>query len=493
MNYKNYFISTDINNNVHRWYYLLKGHTNPAGKYIRGLLDDTPNVENKLLVCSQPKEKERYFSLFESYLDFIQYYKNIAEENRHFYEIILGQLPQKIHFDLDFEISEDGTVTLPDNTKIKPDQILELVINNIIEILKSNNIIINISEDLLIYTSHSSTKNSYHILVTNYCHSNNLEAKHFFNLIYAKLPENIKVTKYVDSSVYSNVQQFRILYSTKPNKNRYKILKKNFVLNGIEYTHKYIAELKQDDPKRDQFEFMYQLEESLISNINNCKLLPDFGLEPESKNGTNFKNVSGDVVLTNEIVKLCMLFLGRVMNIENIFNFFQVSKVNNGLIVLKIQNPYLCPVCKRVHESENPFLRINIYSALSFYCRRASSHVLLGYIEHEFVKENTLDLNLVGPIPDKLEVKMENIAQRRMSKNGVNNINQDLNNNIEIPVQVWNNNVIGTLNEVAELTLKNKPVKVKIISDEVTNFFENIEENGIKKKEEENNDIDDLW
>jgi hypothetical protein len=489
----NYFVSTDISNNIHKWYYLLKGHTNSSNKYIRGLLDDTPNVEGKLLVCSQPREKERYFCLFESYLDFIDYYKNIPDENRHFYEIILGQFFQKVHFDLDFITSEDGTVTLPDNTKVKPDDILQLVLKNIVHIFSINNIILNIESDILIYTSHSNIKNSYHILISNYYHSNNLEAKHFYNLVFNLLPENIKVTKYVDSSVYSNVQQFRILYSTKPNKNRPKILKKNFFYDGKEYIHKYITDFNLNGPKKDQFEFMYQLEESLITNINNCKPLPDFGIQKENKNGQIGKNISSEINLTNDIVRLCMLFLGRVMNIENIYIFFEVSKINNGLIVLKIKNSYLCPVCKRMHESENPFLRINMYSALSFYCRRSNTHILLGYIEYDFMKENTLDLNLIGPIPDRTEVKFDSI--NKIENNNINKIESGSNNvnKIEIPAQIWNDNVLATLNEVAILTLQQKPKKIKIVSDEVTSLFENIEDDIRKNEEKDDVDVDDLW
>ena len=128
-----YFISSD---NL-KWYYLLKGKINEQGKHLKGLLDDNPNIESKLVVCAQPKDNERFFCLFDSHLDFITYYKKIENQNKHFYEVIFGNYPQKPHFDLDFEVSEDGTLPLIDGKIISAETILDLVLNSILKCSKS--------------------------------------------------------------------------------------------------------------------------------------------------------------------------------------------------------------------------------------------------------------------------------------------------------------------------------------------------------------------
>src|SRR5665647_2354513 len=117
-----------------KWYYLLKGSEkifdNNTTKYYKGLLDDYPldYIESKLVVCASTSETERYFSLFESYIDFIKYYETIDLINRHFYEVIFGELPQKPHFDLDFNIIDNEFLEIKDE-------------NNIIQKISSDNIL----------------------------------------------------------------------------------------------------------------------------------------------------------------------------------------------------------------------------------------------------------------------------------------------------------------------------------------------------------------
>ena len=53
---------------------------------------------------------------------------------------------------------------------------------------------------------------------------------------------------------------------------------------------------------------------------------------------------------------------------------FQECKEKNGnlLIVLRRLNPTYCEICKRVHESENPFITVTgDFRNVVFYCRRA--------------------------------------------------------------------------------------------------------------------------
>ena len=52
---------------------------------------------------------------------------------------------------------------------------------------------------------------------------------------------------------------------------------------------------------------------------------------------------------------------------------FQECKEKNGnlLIVLRRLNPTYCELCKRIHESENPFITVTgDFRNVTFYCRR---------------------------------------------------------------------------------------------------------------------------
>ena len=269
---------------------------------------------------------------------------------------------------------------------------------------KEYNVTINLEKDLLIYTSHGLTKRSFHIVITNHCHGNNIEAKKFFTLVFDKLPENIKNTRYVDSSVYSVKQQFRILHSSKFGKNRPKKLMETFTLNGKEYKHKLLIDLERST-KKEQLKFLYNLEESLVSVINNCLLLPTFGAEDTQRK--EIKYTGPEISLNDQSVNFALNLLSTAMGIREIKSIFGINKVESSLIMLKIKNRYNCLICKRTHESENPYMRINLYGQLYYYCRRSGeSGLFLGNlnIENEMKDEK---VNLLNQLISNTERKKE--------------------------------------------------------------------------------------
>lgn len=487
----------------YKWYYLLNGRTD-KNVYLRGLLDDNPDTENKLLICAQPEPDKRYFCLFESYLDFIDYYKTIDDKNKHFYEVIMGNLSQKIHFDLDFEVSQNGTVELNDKTIVNSENILELTINSIITVLSENNVKLDIPKDLLIYTSHGSDKRSFHIVINNYCHSNNLEARKFFNLVFEKLPENIKNTKFVDNSVYSIKQQFRILYSSKAGKNRPKKLEKTFILNNKQYTHIYPINMDKNPEKKEQLEFLYSIEESLISVTSNCVFLPNFGVEVDSdKKNNNYnmgKNINSDMVLDNNLINLCMDALARKFNTHNIGTYFKINKVQSGMIILQKRIDYNCLICLRNHSSENPLVFLTVYGQCYYYCRRAGSKLMIGYIDLDPTKIQNDEITLLnklitGPVPEiKKEERTDYIFyQGNSGSTEKKDDNKEQIVKTEITFgNIWNKNIMDSLNEVASLTIKEKPKKYIIDKEEVSTIFENTSLNKCIEKED-TSEIDNLW
>lgn len=491
----NFFLSTDKYGNKRQWFYLLNGKTSPEGKYSTGLLDYNSNIEGKLVVCSQPEENRRLFSLFDSHIDFFELNESMESKNRHFYEVIFGQAAQKPHFDIDFDLREIKNVN--------PENVLELLIDNIIKSLQEVNVTLNLEKDLLIYTSHGVDKKSYHVIVNNYCHSNNIEARGFYELVISKIAKEIIDLNCIDPSVYSVKQQFRILGSSKPGKNRIKVLQEEFTYLGIKYIHK--IDLDKNTSKYDKLLSLHNLEESLISFTPNCKILDSF-VSKNPKKTIEYRN--DNINLTNDIARCCMLLLERSMKLVDIFSNFTINKIDNGLILLKIKASYNCLICKRIHEAENPYLRINIYSQVYYYCRRSNSNLLLGYIEHEFLKENTLDLNLTSEMKNNIEVKFENLVgltpipnlqpisqstSQLTAQTTSQSISQPISQSVQQPStigQIWNTDVLGTLNQVASLTAKKKTVTPKICNNEVMDMFENTED---IKFEVATDEIDDLW
>ena len=405
-----------ISNNK-KWYYLLVNgerllNNVPIKTY--GLLNDHPinSLDNKLVICVQSSEKNRLYSVFDSYLDFFTFVRTIPIYDQHFYEIIFGSYPQKPHFDLDFTTVDDLVILidqLNNEIKITPQQILELLIASIINTFLEFNVNINIRTDLCIYTSHGTNKWSYHIIIANYCHKDNIEARNFYDLVVAKIPDYIIKAKCIDNSVYSVKQQFRILGSTKYGKNRTKKFLEQFTYLDQIIKHQYITE---SSSQKD----LLQLETSLISNCNNCILLPKFG---SSKNEELIKvntiTALPDIILDNKMVNESIILFSNISKIGYFNSFFKISKINGGLIILKILRPYNCIICNRMHEGENPYLRVNANSSVIYYCRRSGTNKHIGFLQTNIIVNETVvnELNQMiqgNNITENIETKKTHIV-----------------------------------------------------------------------------------
>lgn len=456
----NYILSGD-----RKWYYSLLGSNNETKK-VKGLLEEVNigNLNNFLIVCVQAKEDLRYFSIFESYLDFINHNAKIQPQYRTYYEIILGDRAQKPHFDLDFETT-DGYVSFNDGVKLTPAEIVDLTIKSIIEVLREYNVTLNLEYDLCLYSSHGVNKYSYHIVITNYVHLNNKEAKAFYDLVVAKLPVYLINSKCVDNMVYSSKQQFRMLGSTKFGKNRFKTLISEFIVNGVNCTHKHRIDLNQYAvSKRAQILELTKMEESFVSNTVNCIYLPSF-IKEEVKNMV-FTN---EIVLNNKIVLKAMTLLSRAMKCINAYNYFEVVKISGALIVLKKKSDYKCLICQRSHESENPFLRVDVLKYLFFHCRRKGMSVKLGLLDIE-------EIIVVEKVKKETEVDIENMTfgltnfkplMIQKKSDEVNEVNDDF-----------------VVDDFEEVEMKNNIVEVKNNENEVENKNN---ENKVENKNE--NDV----
>jgi len=255
---------------------------------------------------------------------------------------------------------------------------------------------LDLARDVLIYSSHGSSKKSFHVIVNNYCHYDNKEARRLYDLVFERLSNHINpgetcsmgkkyphLRKWIDPNVYSSKQQFRILGSQKVRSNRPKILEKVWYYQGNPIEHKYV-----ETPESPGHEMILQLEESLVSNTSSCNILPSFLDE------TNPSNTLGSNILCRDVEDISMELAVRALKLcaakANITindpKFpYKINSIRGGLVLLKRIRPSRCQICKRIHEYENPYLIIvgsEDIKTVFFDCRRAiGKKLLIGQLE----------------------------------------------------------------------------------------------------------------
>lgn len=376
--------------NDRTWFYRLVQSV--YGK--RSLMDyySLDQIANHLVVCYTPEKlpgqtkpfltkrgtQGRLFSLFDSYLEFYQYMKKIESKDRCFYELIFGELPQKPHFDIDID-HEDAEKQYPDENVVQlGESLIELIIFSCIEVLKEYDVEISIEKDILLYTTHSNHKQSYHLIINNKCHDGNREAQEFCKLVVQKISTitNGKYVEFIDKKVYSPRQQFRIIGNQKVKSGLVKIFHETFVYNGKKYTHIY-----NEDAIDPSLKLNIILYESLISFTSGCSYLPYFVKPTDTINTFNYNDSS---YFTEDLDNLTYKYCIELLHKHFDPSFFSIQETRGKTIFLKREKPSFCSICNRVHKAENPFLII-LSNKLYFDCRRSGHHrngerLLLGII-----------------------------------------------------------------------------------------------------------------
>lgn len=394
-----------IINNI-KWYYRLKPNTE-GNKIKKGLFSDTPRntLTNKLLVAlsyfdHSTQKDYLLYTYFKSYVEYGIYCLKLPQNQRCFYEIVLGESNQKPYFDID--------ITTNNGDIIDGELVKDNLIYNIVKILAAKNITVSLSKDILVYTSHGTSngkrKQSYHIIVNNYCHCNNVEARAFYDT----LMDNVKpeYVQWIDYAVYSPTQQFRIVGSQKlitdGKPSRIKTFQKTWLYN-YELEPNQRTEITSEYPElpdSPEHEFMMQLEASIIGFTGNCKFLPPFELKPERiKSYTETEDISiNDAKEAIELIGLA----GKISVTDSRFPY-KFLGISGPIVMLKRTKPSRCKICERVHDNENPYLVVvGDEKSVYFHCRRAPDNkkLFLGKLSptsldipdiKEDIKEDTVN------------------------------------------------------------------------------------------------------
>jgi len=467
-----------------KWYYGLKQSN--EDEYKLHLLDEfkLSDVAKHLIVCLKPnklpgqhelfrtKENKFHhlFTLFDSYLDFYLYMLKFPIEDRNFYEVILGDLPQKPHFDIDIskkDVDDDENIEYIGNI------LYQAVIQCSIETLEELSVKVNIEKDILIYISHGNDKRSYHIIINNKCHDGNEEARAFYNTVVNKVndiftikyPEYLKYVKFIDRAVYSKKQQFRIMGCQKYGSDRPKRFIEKFRYNNIEYTHKYIEEFKNDDMKK-----LAILYESLISFISGCSYIQSL-VKPKIYHNYNTNTRLDDITINR-----CMKMLKEKMN----YCPFSISSVDEeiGTIYLKREAPSHCPICRKrePHESRDPLIYIS-KGGVYWNCLRHDKglpNLYLGDLSMNII--DLQNLTIINNNDDKL-------------------IDSDYEDELEVECYKIPNETklieINEINEINEIKLDNPIKQVPILTQNVNELLLNaIKEASVKKVIKNNNKLE---
>lgn len=477
-----------------KWYYGLK--KSKEHEYTYNLLDEfkLSDVTKHLIVCLEPNKLPgqyepsrtkkgkmfRYFALFDSYLDFYTYMLQFPIEDRNFFEVVLGNLPQKPHFDIDVGKKEvdDG-----DNIEYIGNILYQAVIKSSIELLEELSVKINIETDILIYISHGENKRSYHIIINNKCHDGNEEAKAFYDAVINKINDMfkqneeyvkyIKYIRFIDRSVYSKKQQFRIMGCQKYGSNRPKRFLESFRYNNILYKHKYIEEFRNDDMRK-----LAILYESLISFVSGCSYIQSL-VKPKIYHNYSTNNRLDDITINR-----CMKMLKEKMK----YCPFSISGVEEerNTIYLKREAPSHCPICqkKEPHESENSLIYIT-KGKVYWNCLRHDKgipNLYLGDLSMNFLELQsltTVNNTEIIESDNDYEYQDDEIQCYKIPKsNESNQTNTNESNQINI-------------NETNDLKIVNEPNKINITENVNELLLKTIKESSINKSNKNKNKLED--
>lgn len=321
-------------------------------EYSKGITS-VSNYRNKFLVhyaYNDGNRIRRLFGVFESAVSFMGYADNLPRHKRNFFETIIGANPQKPYFDIDIKDEDD--------LKEKGDSTIKDLVSCIMKAYPGVKM-----EDILVFSSHSDKKQSFHVVVNNWCVSGNVENGYFSRGVCDLMKKETK--KYIDP-LYSPLQQFRMLFSMKSGSNREKIFVPTVVYDGVPYTNKEFT-AEEGDSHYDVSEKESTLFLSAcVTMTARCKKMKIEVNEFDKKIKRAVMSGSfPETSLTTAEVKNAM------DEIKEYIKAFTFREVSNNRIDLRRIHASMCIVCNRTHTAENAFLTITP-TDITFYCRRNS-------------------------------------------------------------------------------------------------------------------------
>lgn len=330
------------------WYYRLYTVDSTRGLFS---FHREETLEGKLIVQFEAPETyshaKRLYSLFQNISEYLSYVDCFPPTERCFYETILGRFRQKAHFDIDFEGTEES------NVRTRANALLVALCNAVSSLLYEHGITMK-KENFVIYTSHGKKgdkyKCSFHLLIDGYYHNNNIEACSFYEELMQRM-YNVPDRENIDHAVYGSIQQFRILGSQK-----YLSYRPKVPYGGMK--------------EEGYFERIKTYRRSIVGDCGDCLPLPSFvkakayTYDQDTHLSEEECNAVEALVLSHNYTRECT----------------SIREIRGGLVILQREYGSTCPVCRRVHEGENPYLIVTRSGEVLFSCRRSEDKCSMGSI-----------------------------------------------------------------------------------------------------------------
>ena len=334
---------------MRRWFYLYN-------KSEQSLVSNVIFTEYSIPICDEGTGKKR-FTVFRNPQELYNFCVSIEDNRRCMFEIIRGNHPQKLYYDIDMCLDEgNDPYGLTYDQKINiaeqiPEVITNILINMFSQIKRS---------DVMVFTSHSDKKRSFHIVVDRFCVMNNKQNRKVFTQLIGMIPVHWR--QFFDSSMYKSVQQFRLYMSTKFGKGRMKIF------DSTKSDWRPTDSVSAKDTVRNLFT------SSLVSFTHGCLILPI--VEDEEIEYEEVDLSDKEAVKVLEIIK----------TMPNA-GCFSIESRKNNLIVMKRLLPTYCTVCCKNHDNENPYVRVVGSGDVMLDCRRHpdKKKLKIGNINDEIV------------------------------------------------------------------------------------------------------------
>lgn len=354
------------------WYRII----NPSADGGRSLLGEYPEAFNHLIICAAPStlpgsnkpfinqngKQARMFAVFRDILDFWEYMRYWPADRQNFFEVVPGSRAQKPHFDID--ITAEKARKYPNmSLDVVASTVLSQVIDGCLAVFKQWGLVPNLNEQLLVYSSHGPEKRSFHVVWNGYCHANNAEAEAFYKAVVSWITTTYGNTyiELVDKSVYSVLQNFRLLGSSKAGSGRTKVLHHELVLSNQVIIHCYRDTSAYHNIER---RAITDLTESLLSDTNDCHMLPRLITVTKTYSYTS----SSSQELTEAEVEECMGMMRE--KIEDAP--FTLREVRGIFVILNREAPTWCPLCPNLeepHAAEHPYMFVREHTVY-WNCRR---------------------------------------------------------------------------------------------------------------------------
>jgi rubrerythrin len=301
------------------------------------------------------------YTSFNNYIELHEFIKETPRHERVFHEVALANNNQKPRFDIDISIEDYVKFFGSDRQFVEfGEWMKDVVIETCIEVLRSYNIALEIDRDFAVFSSNSTTKRSYHIILNRFYHHGCEQAKEFYNKCLNCLvnEDTKKIFKtFVDDAAYNKNKSLRLLLSIKGT--RVKNYERTFSYKGTQYTQ--VIDRLSTGKIDIGLQNKIILSVSLVTFTSDSSPMPSFPVALLSKQLRSAE-------IPDTVLKECF----QILNVWNSNNVFEVSGTDDGKICLKRLKSSHCQICNRVHESFPSFCYIDD-GCLMYHCGRAKA------------------------------------------------------------------------------------------------------------------------